>query len=55
MVKQKDNKSTSFAERILTAVIITLLVVGYQKLFLVTKMAPSLILDAELETFLKQE
>lgn len=53
MVDKKNNKSSSFAERILTATIITLLLVGYQKFFSVTKITPSLILDAELETFLE--
>ena len=49
MIERKSNNSISFAERALTATIITLLLLGYQRLFPVTKTAPSLILDVELE------
>lgn len=54
MAKKKDNSSTTFIERISTAIIITLLVVGYQHFFSITKIAPSLIIDAELETVLQR-
>ena len=49
MIERKSNGSISFAERALTATIITLLLVGYQRLFPVTKTSPSLIFDVELE------
>lgn len=53
MVNRKNSKYTTFIERIFTATVITLLLVGYQKFFSVNEIAPSLILDAELETFLE--
>ena len=49
MIERKSNDSISFAERALTATIITLLIVGYQRLLPVTPTAPSLIFDVESE------
>ena len=48
MIERKSNDSISFAERALTATIITLLLVGYQRLFPVTQTAPSLIFGIDL-------
>ncbi|MDJ0692571.1 MAG: hypothetical protein QNJ41_29325 [Xenococcaceae cyanobacterium MO_188.B32] len=49
MIDRKSNNSISFVERVLTAAIVTLLLLGYQRLFPVTKTAPSFIFDVELE------
>lgn len=49
MIEGKSDNSTGFAERVLTATIITLLLVGYQQMFPITTNIPSLFLDIELE------
>ena len=49
MIDRKSNDSISFAERALTATIITLLLVVYQRLLPVTPTSPSVIFEVELE------
>ena len=49
MIDRKNDDSISFAERALTATIITLLIVGYQRLLPITPTAPSLIFDIQSE------
>ena len=49
MIERKSDRSIGFAERVLTATTITLLLLGYQRLFPVTQTAPSSIWDIELE------
>lgn len=47
MIERRDN--ISFWERVLTATIITLLLVGYQRMFPTVRILPSLLLGSELE------
>ena len=48
-MSEKKSNSISFWERALTAAIITLLIVGYQRLFPATQTFPYLMFGVELE------
>ena len=49
MIERRSDNSIGFAERALTATIITLLLVGYQKMLPITTNTPSFTLDLKLE------